>query len=134
MSAHPSLFCVCASSLPVPRNSRPLFFLKCRPILLPPSLQYRADASRLSSLPGLSGPTGLAALTSLPEITSIAARKASGKLVYSKFLAIGLFSLLDGAGGGADKDKLAAVAGAAGLDMVRGRGERAEGAEAEGRM
>ena len=77
---------------------------------------------------------GVLALTSLPEITSIAARKASGKLVYSKFLAIGLFSLLDGAGGGADKDKLAAVAGAAGLDMVRGRGERAEGAEAEGRM
>ncbi len=78
--------------------------------------QWRKDQAALTAAAQSSG--GVAGLTGLEALTSLKARAASSTLVYSKFIAIGLFRMLELAGA-MEPAALGTLAEAAGAPIAK---------------
>lgn len=79
--------------------------------------QYRGDASALAALAAASG-GGVAALAAAPALAELKARADAGTLVYTRFVAVGLFRLLEIAGC-MEPASLAKLAEAAGVPLLK---------------
>ena len=78
--------------------------------------QYRKDAAAAAA--AAAGAGGVEGLAALEAVTAAKAASAKGALVYSKFLAVGLFRLLE-LGGATEPAALARLAEAAGAPPAK---------------